>query len=108
MLVFLLSRARDIIQKLIASNRLPIIVGGSGLYVKAVIDGITESADANQEIRAELLELRHTYGNDYLYNELKKVDEISASKMLPQNWKRVMRALEVYRLTGKPIWQHHQ
>jgi tRNA dimethylallyltransferase len=101
-------RASAIIQKLIDNNTLPIIVGGSGLYIKAVIDGITDSADTNKEIRTELLELRQKYGNDYLYDELKKVDEISASKMLPQNWKRVMRALEVYRLTGKPIWQHHQ
>jgi tRNA dimethylallyltransferase len=101
------ARARDIIQKLIDYNTLPIIVGGSGLYIKAVIDGITESADTNKKIRTQLLELRQKYGNDYLYDELKKVDELSASKMLPQNWKRVMRALEVYRLTGKPIWQHH-
>ena len=100
-------RANDIIQKLIAKNIIPLVVGGSGLYVKAVIDGITESADTNKEIRTELLELRQKHNNEYLYNELKKVDEISASKMLPQNWKRVMRALEVYRLTGKPIWQHH-
>ena len=101
------ARANDIIQKLIAINIVPIIVGGSGLYIKAVIDGITESADTNIEIRTELLLLRQTYGDEYLYNELKKVDEVSASKMLPQNWKRVMRALEVQRLTGKPIWQHH-
>ena len=101
------ARARDIIPKLIDNNTLPIIVGGSGLYIKAVVDGITESADTNKEIRTQLLVLRQKYGNDYLYDELKKVDEISASKMLPQNWKRVMRALEVYRLTGKPIWQHH-
>ena len=102
------ARARDIIQKLIGNNTLPIIVGGSGLYIKAVVDGITESADTNKEIRTELLELRQKYGNGHLHDELKKVDKLSASKMLPQNWKRVMRALEVYRLTGKPIWQHHQ
>ena len=101
-------RARNLIQKLIYNNILPIVVGGSGLYIKAIIDGITESADTNKEIRTELLELRQKYGNDHLYNELNKVDDISASKMLPQNWKRVMRAIEVYRLTGKPIWQHHQ
>ncbi len=102
------SRASDIISNFIDKNTLPIIVGGSGLYIKALIDGITESADTNKEIRMELLELRQQYGNIYLYNELNKVDEVSAIKMLPQNWKRVMRALEVYRLTGKPIWQHHQ
>jgi tRNA dimethylallyltransferase len=101
------AQAEEIIQKLIEKNVAPVVVGGSGLYVKALIDGISESADADQEIRAELLELRHRFGNEYLYNELEKVDNISASKMLPQNWKRVMRALEVFRLTGKPIWKHH-
>lgn len=100
-------QAEKIIERLHKLSKLPIIVGGSGLYVKALIDGITESADTNDEIRSGLLELRKNFGNEYLYQQLKKVDEISASKMLPQNWKRVMRALEVYKLTGKPIWQHH-
>jgi tRNA dimethylallyltransferase len=100
-------KSETIIQEIINKNKIPIVVGGSGLYVRALIDGITESADSNEEIRTALLELRHKFGNDYLYNELRKVDEISASKMLPQNWKRVIRALEVYKLTGKPIWEHH-
>ena len=101
-------KSEEIIERILAENKNPIVVGGSGLYVKAIIDGISESADTNDEIRKELLEIRKKYGNDFLYDELKKVDEISASKMLPQNWKRVMRALEVVRITGKPIWQHHQ
>lgn len=101
-------KSEEIIERILAKNKNPIVVGGSGLYVKALIDGISESADTNDEIRKELLEIRKKYGNDFLYDELKKVDEISASKMLPQNWKRVMRALEVVRITGKPIWQHHQ
>lgn len=101
-------KSEEIIERTLAENKNPIVVGGSGLYVKAIIDGISESADTNDEIRKELLEIRKKYGNDFLYDELKKVDEISASKMLPQNWKRVMRALEVVRITGKPIWQHHQ
>jgi tRNA dimethylallyltransferase len=100
-------RAEVILKDLIKQGKIPIVVGGSGLYVKALIDGISESADTNHELRVELLDLRQKYGNEFLYNELKKVDEVSAGKMLPQNWKRVMRALEVLRLTGKPIWQHH-
>ena len=99
--------AEIILKRLIGQKKTPIVVGGSGLYVKALVDGISESADTNNELREELLELRKKFGNDYLYEELKKVDKISADKMLPQNWKRVMRALEVFRLTGKPIWQHH-
>ncbi len=101
-------RSSGIMKTLIGKNINPIIVGGSGLYIKAIIDGITESADTNFEIRSELLKLREKYGHGYLYNELKKVDELSASKMLPQNWKRVIRALEVFRLTGKSISLHHK
>jgi len=100
-------KSEVIIKNLINQKKIPIVVGGSGLYIKALVDGISESADTNNELRKNLLELRQKFGNDYLYNELKIVDEISAGKMLPQNWKRVIRALEVFRLTGKPIWQHH-
>jgi tRNA dimethylallyltransferase len=99
--------AEDIFANLVEQNKIPIVVGGSGLYIKALIDGITESADTNNELRQELLAQRQKFGDDFLYAELKKVDKISADKMLPQNWKRVMRALEVYRLTGDPIWHHH-
>ena len=101
-------KAEIIIKKLLSVNKIPIIVGGSGLYVKALIDGITKSADTDYEIRKELAELKNKFGNDYLYNELKKIDPESASTMLPQNWKRVIRALEVYKITGKKIWQHHK
>jgi tRNA dimethylallyltransferase len=101
-------KAEIIIEIIFRHNKVPIIAGGSGLYIKALIDGISDSADSNSEVREELFELRQKFGNDYLYNELKKVDKISADKMLPQNWKRVIRALEVFRLTGKPIWQHYQ
>lgn len=100
--------AESTIKELCDNGKTPMVVGGSGLYVKALIDGITESADTNSELRAELLELRKKMGNEYLYSELKKADKVSADKMLPQNWKRVIRALEVYKLTGKPIWQHHR
>lgn len=100
-------QAELILQNLMDKNKIPIVIGGSGLYIKGLIDGISESADSNSKLRAEHLELRQKYGNDYLYEELKKVDKISADKMLPQNWKRVIRALEVIRSTGKPIWQHH-
>jgi tRNA dimethylallyltransferase len=100
-------KAELIIKVLHSNKKIAIVVGGSGLYIKALIDGISESADTNNELREELLELRLKYGNDYLYNELKKIDKVSSEKMLPQNWKRVIRALEVFRLTGKPIWQHH-
>lgn len=101
-------KARKIISELLEKNKIPIVVGGSGLYIKALIDGITATVDSDKFLRDELLQLRNKYGNDYLYNELKIIDPESANKMLPQNWKRVIRAIEVYKITGKPIWQHHK
>jgi tRNA dimethylallyltransferase len=96
------------IEKIFSKNIMPIVVGGSGLYIKALIDGIFDTSDKDEAYRKELLQKRKELGNESLYNELKKVDPESAAKMLPQNWKRVMRALEVYHTTGEPIWKHHQ
>ncbi len=100
--------ALAVIENLFTQDKIPVVVGGSGLYVKAIVDGIFNSVNVDLDYRKELRELKEKYGNEFIYNELKKVDPISASKMLPQNWKRVMRALEVYHLTGKPIWQFQQ
>ena len=99
--------AERVIDNINKKNKIAIVAGGSGLYVKALIDGIVESADKDEGLRKKLLKQRENFGNESLYNELKEIDPVSADKMLPQNWKRVMRALEVYYLTGKPIWQHH-
>ena len=100
--------AERIIDQLQKKNITPIIVGGSGLYIKALIDGIFNTDEKDDDYRNELHKKRKEFGNKFLYEELEKVDPVSASKMLPQNWKRVMRALEVYHTTGEEIWKHHQ
>ncbi len=96
------------IQKIFAEGKTPIVVGGSGLYIRALVDGIMNSVDTDSEYREELYTLREKFGNEYLYNMLKKVDPKSADEMLPQNWKRVVRSLEVFHITGKPIWKHQE
>lgn len=95
------------IDKIFALNKIPIVVGGSGLYVRALVDGIFNSVETDEDFRAGLVAKKEKYGNEFLYEELKKADPVSAGKMLPQNWKRIIRALEVLHLSGKPIWQHH-
>lgn len=99
--------ANHLIESLHAIDKIPIITGGSGLYIKAVTDGIFDTSDYDEKIRSEIYARKETEGIDFLYNELVKVDPVSASGMLPQNWKRVIRALEVYYSTNKTIWQHH-
>lgn len=98
------TNAIKIIHRLYAEKRIPVVVGGSGLYIKALVDGIFNTADTDEGLREKFMQERRENGNEYLYDKLKEVDPISASKMLPQNYKRVIRALEVFQLTGKPIW----
>ncbi len=92
-----------IINRLLDEKKIPVVVGGSGLYIRALVDGIFGTVDNDADYREELLKQREEFGNDFLYEQLKKNDPESASKMLPQNWKRVMRALEIYHITGQPI-----
>ena len=102
------TEALDKIEFMFVENKIPIVAGGSGLYIKALIDGIFNSVDVDEEFREELNFKREKLGNEFIYEELKKVDPVSADKMYPQNWKRVMRALEVYHITGEPISKFHE
>ncbi|GAB6281809.1 MAG: tRNA (adenosine(37)-N6)-dimethylallyltransferase MiaA [Ignavibacterium sp.] len=97
--------ALEIIEKIFLQEKIPIVVGGSGLYIKALIDGIFNTVDVDIEYRNYLKNQKEIFGNEFLYEELKKVDPITAEKLQPQNWKRIIRALEVFKLTGVSIWQ---
>jgi len=101
------TEALEKIEQIMTKGKIPIVVGGSGLYIRAMIDGIFNSVDVDEEYRFELNEKREQFGNEFLFKELKKVDPLSTKKMLPQNWKRVMRALEVFHITGEPISKFH-
>jgi len=94
------------IDNLIKRKQIPVITGGSGLYIKALVDGIVDLA-ADENIRKELFAKKQKFGNEFLYIELFTVDPAAAKTMLPQNWKRVMRALEVFYITGKSITEFH-
>jgi len=80
-------------------GKLPIVVGGSRLYIIALTQGIFEGPDADEELREELRELP----GEELHRRLAEVDPRSAEKIHPNDTKRLVRALEVYRLEGEPI-----
>ncbi len=102
------NEALTVINSLHAQGKIPVVVGGSGLYIKALVDGIFNEVETDTEFRAELLDLRKEKGNDYLYEMLRIKDPVTAAELLPQNWKRVIRALEVNHLTGKSIKEFHK
>ena len=95
--------AQDAIDDIIKRNPPAVVVGGSGLYVRAAIDGLDSSIPAqDEEFRQKLAEEARIYGNEHVYKRLLDVDPKSAERIHPNNLKRVIRALEIYELTGKP------
>jgi len=85
-----------------ARGKAAIVVGGTGLYVRALLLGLFEGPPASPEIRAELTKL----GLEALRAELERVDPIAATKIEKNDEKRIIRALEVFRLTGEPMSAH--
>lgn len=94
------SKARALIQEVIRRQNTPVLVGGSGLYVNAVLEDL-EFPGTNLEIRAKYEELLEKNGVEFLYSELKKIDPAAAENILENNARRIVRALEVNELTGK-------
>lgn len=87
-----------------AKSKLPIIVGGSGMYLKAALYGYSFSNQKRDPSFTKHLEkLIHDKGALNLHSRLKKVDPIQAEKIHPNNYRRVIRALEIYETTGRPM-----
>jgi tRNA dimethylallyltransferase len=80
-----------------------IICGGTGLYIKALTKGLMESPGSDERVRSELKELSIKLGKEVLHNMLLKVDPDSAARLHPNDQFRIIRALEVHRITGRPI-----
>ena len=98
---------RKIIDEMVKQKKLPIVVGGTGLYIRSLVDGLFSGPGRKEDLREELEARLEAEGADALIEELRRVDPEAAARMLPSNQRRIIRALEVYYTTGKPISQHH-
>ena len=88
--------ALDKIGDILKRGKTPLFVGGSGLYVKAIVDGLFPSAEKDLKFRKKQEALAKKYGKSYLYKKLKKIDPDRAGKIHPNDLRRVIRALEIY------------
>jgi len=95
--------ASDSIEKIISMKKIPIVVGGTGLYIRTLLKGIFDGPDNNPDFRKKMQEIAGSKGVEYLHNLLKKIDPESAGSIQPNNVRRVIRALEVYEITGEKI-----
>lgn len=97
------NQALKSIKKIRQKGKIPVIAGGSGLYISALLDGLFDGVKKNGRIRRQLEKEAEEKGNDYLYKRLQSVDPQAAFKIHPNNVRRIIRALEVFLVSREPI-----
>jgi tRNA dimethylallyltransferase len=98
---------RRVIEAILARSRIPVVAGGSGLYVQSLIDGFFDGPGADPEYREILEERLRAEGLPAVVEELRRIDPRSASRIDPTKPRRIIRALEVFHATGTPLSEHH-
>jgi tRNA dimethylallyltransferase len=98
-----LDTALSAIEQVKRRNKPIIAVGGTALYIKALLYGLFEGPGTDEQVRNQLQARARDEGLDQLYRELERVDSLAAENIHRNDAKRIIRALEVYKITGKPI-----
>ena len=89
-------------------GRIPLLVGGTMLYFKALLEGLAPMPSGDPAVRAQLQELAEQQGWGRLYQELQRIDPESAARIHPNDPQRLLRALEVYKVSGQTLSQFHR
>ncbi len=99
------------ISEIVSRDRTPLVVGGTGLYIKALIYGLAPLSGKVGPVRERLKEELREKGREVLYRRLQSIDPQAAARISPGDTVRLLRALEIYELTGEPasrIWERHR
>ena len=94
------------VREITARGKLPILVGGTGLYYRALTRGFFPGPGRDEALRGRLERIAGTRGPERLHRWLRRIDPASADRIQPRDRKRLVRALEVYLLTGRPLTEH--
>lgn len=100
--------ASPVVKALHERGKIPIVVGGTGLYMKVLTRGICSGPTSDPETKENLIRDESSKGLAYLHSELVRVDPEAASRIHPHDRQRIFRALEVFRLTGVPLSLHQE
>jgi tRNA dimethylallyltransferase len=95
--------AREAISKIREQGRVPFAVGGTGFYIKALLHGLFDAKPADPAVRERLKADAASYGSAYVYERLVHCDPSAASRIHPNDTYRIIRALEIYEISGKPM-----
>lgn len=101
--------AHKVIADIYERGKIPIMAGGTGLYINSVVNDVTfGEMDTDYELRESLRKTAEEKGSEYLLHMLSEFDEVSAKRLHPNNLRRIIRAIEFYKITGKPISEHQE
>ena len=101
--------AHKVIADIYERKKIPIMAGGTGLYINSVVNDVTfGDMDTDYELRESLRKTAEEKGSEYLLHMLSEFDEVSAKRLHPNNLRRIIRAIEFYKITGKPISEHQE
>ena len=103
------SRAEKLITEINNKGKLPIIAGGTGLYINSLVYDLNFTQVApDEEFRSRLENIAEEKGNEFIYEKLAKIDKESSEKISPNDQKRVIRALEIFEVTGKTMSEYNK
>ncbi|MCR9199840.1 MAG: tRNA (adenosine(37)-N6)-dimethylallyltransferase MiaA [Planctomycetaceae bacterium] len=100
-------QCRVVVAEILGRGRTPLFVGGTGLYLRSLLRGVFSGPEADWPLREELERQREANGNEWLHGQLAAVDKVTATRLHPNDTRRVIRAIEVYRVTGQPLSKLH-
>ncbi len=100
--------AREKIMELASQDSVPFVVGGTGLYIKALVHGLFKAGPANHDVRRRLQEKAEIHGIEFLHKRLGRRDPDTAERIHPADTYRIIRALEICEITGKTISEYHR
>jgi tRNA dimethylallyltransferase len=101
-------RARPLIEEISRRGKIPCVVGGTGLYIRALLGGLADTPTADQKLRDRLHQREIDEGEGTLHAELAKIDPVAAERIHPNNVVRLVRALEVYYVSGRSLTELQQ
>ncbi len=102
------SMAADAINDIVQRGKVPLLVGGTGLYIKALTEGLLEAPGSDLALRRQLHARAEELGCAALHGQLEQVDPVTAQRLHPNDLVRIVRALEVFELTGRPLSAFHE
>ncbi len=100
--------AYKIMQTTIENDKMPLLAGGTMMYYRSLVNGLSQLPNADKNIRLQLSEQANDKGWDYMHNVLQKIDPESAQRININDPQRIQRAIEVYQISGKTMTELHQ